>query len=97
MERPLVAMISQLIGAKSSVPHDIIQAKLVAPKIVTQAWAGSIAFLHNVWSLPNFRYAKLALEPSRQLASKGDHGCWYAQLTLWLYLHGVDIDKLPSF
>ena len=97
MERPPVSMISRMIGAKSSVPQDIIRVELAAPKIVTEALARSIAFLQNVWSLPRIRYARLALESARQLASQGDHGCWYAQLTSWFHLHGIDIDKLPPF
>ena len=81
MERPLVSMISRLIGAKSSVPHDVIQAEMAAPKIVTEGLAKSITFLQNMWKLPSSRYARIALESSRPLALKGDKRCWYAQLT----------------
>ena len=97
MERPLISMISRMIGAKSSVPHDIIRAEIAAPKIVTEALAKSINFLQNTWKLPRYRYTRLALESSRQLALKGDQKCWYAQLTAWLCLHGVDIERLPPF
>ena len=64
MERPLVSMISRMIGAKASIPQDIIRAKLAAPKIFTEALARSIAFLHNFWSLPKIKYASLAHKSS---------------------------------
>ena len=97
MEKPLVSMISRMIRAKVSVPHDIIRAELAAPKLVTEALARSISFVHSIWSLPGGRYAKLALKSSQQLASQGDTGCWYAQLKSWFLLHGIDIDTLPPF
>ena len=61
MEKPLVSMISRMIRAKASVPQDIIRAELVAPKLVTEALARSISFVHSIWSLPRDIYAKLAL------------------------------------
>ena len=75
MDKPLVSMISRMIRAKASVPHDIIRAELVAPKLVTKALARSISFVHSIWSLPGDRYAELALKSSQQLASQGDTGC----------------------
>ena len=37
MERPLVSMISQMIKAKASVPHEIIRAQLPTPPQVIEA------------------------------------------------------------
>eukprot|EP00250_Pteridium_aquilinum_P003010 c13314_g1_i1 orf=3-338(-) len=39
--------------------------------------------------------ARLALESSRQLASKGDTSCWCAQMIAWFQLHGFDMDRPP--
>ena len=65
----------RMIRAKVSVPYDIILAELAAPKLVIEALARSISFIHNTWSLPRERYARLALESSRHLASQGDSYC----------------------
>ncbi|MCO5568437.1 hypothetical protein L7F22_022136 [Adiantum nelumboides] len=65
-------MISRMIRAKVSVPHEIIRAELAAPPLVVEALTRSISFLHTIWELPRDRYARLALESSRQLASQGD-------------------------
>ena len=97
MEKPLVSMISQMIRAKALVPYDIICAELAAPKLLTEALARSISLLHNIWSFPGDKYAKLALKSSQQLASQGDTCYWYAQLKSWFQLHGIDIDRLPPF
>ena len=80
MERPLVSMISWMIRAKASVPHEIIRVELAAPPRVIMALTKSISFIHSIWSLPRDRYARLALESSRQLALRGDTSCWYAQM-----------------
>eukprot|EP00250_Pteridium_aquilinum_P019422 c24426_g1_i1 orf=1306-2640(+) len=97
MERPLISMISRMIRAKASVPHEIIRAELAAPPIVVEALTCSVSFIHSTWELPRHRYARLALESSRQLASDGDTACWYAQMTSWFELHGFSIDRLPPF
>ena len=62
IEKPLVSMISRMIRAKASLPHDIIRAELAAPKLVTEALARSISFLLSIWSLPGGRYAKITLK-----------------------------------
>ena len=64
MERPLVYMISRMIRAKASVPHEIIRAELVAPPLVIEALTRSVSFIHSIWDLPRDRYAHLALESS---------------------------------
>lgn len=97
MERPLVSMISRMIRAKASIPHEIIRAELAAPPLVVEALTRSVSFMHRTWALPRDRYAHLALESSRQLASQGDRSCWYAQMTSWFELHGFSMDKLPPF
>lgn len=97
MEKPLVSMISRMIRAKASVPHDIIRAELVAPPIVVEALTRSVSFMHSLWDLPRHRYARLALESSRQLALQGDIACWYAEMTSWFQPHGVSMDRLPPF
>ena len=97
MERPLVYMISRMIRAKASVPHEIIRAELAAPPLVIEALTRSVSFIHSIWDLPRDRYARLALESSRQLASQGDTSCWYAQMTSWFQLHGFGMDRLPPF
>ena len=53
--------------------------------------------MHRTWALPRDRYAHLALESSRQLASQGDRSCWYAHMTSWFELHGFSMDRLPPF
>ena len=97
MEKPLVSMISRMIRAKASVPHDIIHEKLAAPKLFIEALARSISFLHNTWSLPIDTYARLPLESSQHLVSQEDSYCLYAQLTSWFQLHGLDKDRLSPF
>ena len=77
MERPLVHMISRMIRAKASVPHEIIRAKLAASPLVVEALTRSVSFIHSLWDLPRHRYAHLALESSRQLALQGDTTCWF--------------------
>ena len=77
MERPLVSMISRMIRAKASVPHDIIRAELAASPLVVEALTRSVSFIHSIWDLPRHRYARLALESSRQLAMQGDNACYY--------------------
>ena len=78
MEKPLVSMISRLIRAKASVPHAIIRAELAAPPLVVEALSRSVSFIHHLWDLPRDRYARLALESSRQLAMQGDRAVSYA-------------------
>ena len=73
MERPLVSMISRMIKAKASVPHEIIHAKLAAPPLVIEALTRSVSFMHSTWDLPRDRNARLALESSQQLATQGGH------------------------
>ena len=72
MERPLISMISWMIRAKASVPHEICRAELATPPLVIEALTRSVSFIHSIWGLPRDRYARLALESSRQLASQGD-------------------------
>ena len=76
MEKPQVSMISRMIRAKASVPHDIIRAEQAAPPLVIEALTRSISFIQNTWSLSRGRYARLALESSRQLASQGNTSCF---------------------
>ena len=97
MERPLVSMISRMIKAKASVQHEIIWAQLAFPALVVEALTRSVSFIHSTWDLPRDRYARLALESSRQLATRGDTSCWYAQTIAWFQLHGFDMDRLPPF
>ena len=75
MERPLVSMISRMIRAKALLPHEIIPAELAAPLLVVEELTKSISFIHSLWDLPRDRYARLALESSRQLALWGDIAC----------------------
>ena len=95
MERPLVSMISRMIKAKTSVPHEILRAQLAASPLVVEALTRSVSFIDSTWDLPRDRYARLALESSRQLATRGDTSCWYAQMIAWFQLHGFDMDRLP--
>ena len=97
MERPLVSMISRMIRAKASVPHEIIQADLAAPPLVVEALTKSVSYIHSLWDLPRDRYARLALESSRQLALRGDTACWYGKMTSWFQSHGFNMDRLPPF
>ena len=97
MERPLISMISRLIRAKASVPHDIIRAEMAAPPMVVEALTRSVSFLHSLWKLPRERYARLALESSQQITAQGDTSCWYAQMASWFELHGFSMDRLPPF
>ena len=97
MERPLVTMTAKMIRCKASVPHDIIQAEMGATPIVVEALTRAMAFIHSLWRLPHQRYARLALESSRQLASSGDISCWFAQISTWFELHGFQMDRLPPF
>lgn len=97
MERPLVSMISRMIRAKASVPHAIIRAELAAPPMEIEALTRSVSFMHSLWDTPRDRYARLALESSRQLAMQGDTSCWYAQMTSWFQRHGFSMDGLPPF
>ena len=48
MERPLVSMISRMIRAKASIPHEIIHAELVAPPLVIEALTRSVSFIHSI-------------------------------------------------
>ena len=57
MERPLVSMISRMIRAKASIPHEIIRAELAAPPLVIEALTRSVSFIHSLWGLPRDRYA----------------------------------------
>ena len=97
MERPLVSMIARLIRAKASVPHDIIRAELAAPPMEMEALTRSVSFVHSLWDTTRDRYARLALESSRQLALQGDTSCWYAQMSSWFQRHGFSMDRLPPF
>ena len=97
IERPLVSMISRMLKAKASVPHEIIRAQLAAPPLIIEALTKSVSFIHSIWDLPRDGYVRLALESSRQLATQGDTSCWYAQITAWFQLHGFDMDRLPPF
>ena len=97
MERPLVSMISRLIRAKVSVPHAIIRAELAAPPLEIEALTASVSFVHSLWDATRDRYARLALESSRQLALQGDTSCWYAQMASWFQMHGFTMDRLPPF
>ena len=97
MGRPLISMISRMIRAKASIPHEILRAELAAPPLVIEALTRSISFIHSIWGLPRDRYARLVLESSRQLTSQGDTSCWYAQMIAWFQLHGFDMDRLPHF
>ncbi|MCO5551747.1 hypothetical protein L7F22_005251 [Adiantum nelumboides] len=90
-------MISRLIRAKASVPHDIIRAELVAPPLVVEALTRLVSFKHRLWDLLRDRYARLALESSRQLAIQGDTACWYGKLTSWFQVHGISMDRLTPF
>ena len=83
MERPLVSMISRMVKAKASVPHEIIRAQLAVPLLVVEALTRSVSFIHNIWNLSRDRYARLALDSSRQLAARRDTSCWYAQMIAW--------------
>lgn len=64
IERPLVSMISRMIRAKASVPHEIIRAELAAAPLVIEALTRSVSYIHGLWDLPGNRYARLALESS---------------------------------
>ena len=97
MERPLVSMISHMIRAKASVPHAITRAELAAPPMEIEALTRSVSFIHGLWDTPRDRYARLALESSRQVAMQGDTSCWYAQMTSWFQRHGFSMDRLPPF
>ena len=97
MERPLVSMISRMIRAKASVPHEIIRAEMAAPLIVVEALAQSVSFIDCTWELPQHRYARLALESSKKFARDGDTSCWYAQMGSWFELHGFSIAGYPPF
>ncbi|KAH7446947.1 hypothetical protein KP509_01G083500 [Ceratopteris richardii] len=98
MERLLVSMISRLIRAKASVPHDIIRVELAAPPIEIEALTRAVSFVHSLWDTTRDRYTRLALESSRQLALQGDTSCWlppfqYSLQTPLMYLTRVEITK----
>ena len=97
MERPLVCMISRMIRAKASVPHDIIRPELAASPIVVEALTKSVSFIHSIWDLPSHRYARLALESSRQLALQGDTTCWYGHMTSWFLVTWIQYGYIASF
>ena len=60
-----IAMISTMIGSKSSMPYEIIKAEMATALMVVEALTKSISFLHRLWDLPRHRYNRLALESSR--------------------------------
>ena len=97
LERPLVSMISWMIRAKKSVPHDIIRAEMGTPPMEVEALTKTVCFLHKAWELPRNRYTRLALESSQQLALQGDTSCWYAQMMTWFQQHDFSMGRLPPF
>lgn len=93
MERPLVTMIAKMISCKASVSHDVIRAEMGAMSIAVDVVTIAVTCIHSIWRLPPQRYARLALESSRQLAtSSGDTSCWFAQMSTWFELHGFHMD-----
>lgn len=92
-----MCMISRLIRAKASVPHEIIRAEMAAPPMEIEALTRSVSFIHSLWDTSRDRYTRLALESSRQLALHGEISCWYAQMTSWFQRHGFSMDRLPPF
>ena len=97
MEKPLVTLIAKLIKCKASVKHEIVRAELGAVPMVVEVLTKSVSYIHSLWNLPSHRYAKIALESSRQLAMGGYSNCWYAQMSSWFQLHGFTIGRLPPF
>ena len=97
MERPLVMMISRMIRSKGSTPHSIVRAELGAAPMVVEALFRAVSFLHRIREFSGQRYSRLALVSSQQIAAEGDKDCWYSQMTTWLSLHGLDIDRLPPY
>ena len=69
-------MISWMIRAKALVPHKIIRAEMAAPPMEIEVLTRSLSFIHILWDIASRdRYAKLALESSRQLAMQGETSC----------------------
>ena len=87
----------RMIRSKASVPHDIIQAEMGAGPIITEALFRSVAFIERLWELPKWRYPRLALMSSRQLAKNGVMHCSYAEMRQWFESHGMSINALPPF
>lgn len=90
-------MISRMIRSKGSTPHSIVRAELGAAPMVVEALFRAVSFLHRIREFPGQRYSRLALVSSQQIAAEGDKDCWYSQMTTWLSLHGLDIDRLPPY
>ena len=97
MESPLVSMISRMIRAKASLPHEIIRAELAALPMEIEVLTRSVSLIHSLWDTTRDRYSRLALESSRQLAMQGDTSCWYAHMTSWFQRHGFDMERLHPF
>ena len=77
----MINMISRMIRCKPATPHEIVRAELAATPLVVEALTKSVMYVHSLWDLPAHRYARMALESSRQLALGGDSKCWYAQMS----------------
>ena len=65
--------------------------------MVVEALTKSVSYIHSLWNLPSHRYAKIALESSRQLAMEGHYNYWYAQISSWFQLHGFTMNRLMSY
>ena len=61
LETPSVSMIAYMITSKTSVPHDIIQAQMVAAPIIIKSLFRSVTCIQWLWELLKRRYSRLAL------------------------------------
>lgn len=102
VERLQVLMLSRMIRAKSSVPHEIMLAEFGATPLALEAAFQAVTYLHRIREFGDTtsgraRLPWLALTSSMDLAGRGDTHCWYSRLSKWMTSLGLDMDRLPPF
>ncbi|KAJ7533866.1 hypothetical protein O6H91_13G068200 [Diphasiastrum complanatum] len=91
-------MLSRMIWAKPSVPHQIILTEFAVPPIQLSAIFQLILYIQRVMllSTDEQRYIQMALASSRHLYDQGHRLSWFSQASQLLDTLGISITDLPS-
>ena len=91
-----ILMFAWMIRNKSSVPHQIIQAKFGASPLQLNARSQAITYLHRAREFSSSSNGHHHL-PWLALSSPRDQQCRYSHISSKLSHFCLDIDRLPPF
>ena len=75
----------------------LFSAEMGAALLTIEALFQSVTCIQRFWELSKWRYSRLTLMSSKQLAEHGDLHCWYVEIQQWFESYGINANSLPPF